>query len=203
MIRAVVFDLGRVLLWFDNGLFLRRLAERSGRTLDEVRAIAHEKLDLIRGFDRGEIAAEDFRAGIGAALGLELEAGEFWPAYADIFSVHAPGLEAARRLRRTNGLKLVLLSNTDPVRYAFVRDRFPEIQFFDAYVLSYEVRLLKPERGIYLEAARRAGCPPGECVFIDDLAENVAGAEAAGMAGIVYTPETDLPAALRRLGIEI
>lgn len=202
MIRAVVFDLGRVLLWFDNGLFLRGLAERSGRTLEDVRAVAHANLDLIRGFDRGEIAAGDFRAGVCAALGLDLGEGEFWSVYADIFTVHAPGLDVARRLRST-GLKLVLLSNTDEVRYAFVRDRFPETQFFDAYVLSYEVRLLKPEPGIYLEAARRAGCPPGECVFIDDLAENVAGAEAVGMAGIVYAPGTDLPAALRKLGVEI
>lgn len=203
MIRAVVFDLGRVLLWFDNGLFLRALAARSGRTRDEVGAIAHEKLDLIRAFDRGEIAAEDFRAGVCAALGVELEAGEFWPMYADIFTVHEPGLEMARRLRRMNGLKLVLLSNTDPVRYEFVRRRFPETQLFDAYVLSYEVGRLKPEPGIYLEAARRAGCRAGECAFIDDLAENVAGAEAVGMAGIVYAPSTDLVAALRRLGLEL
>jgi len=202
VIRAVVFDLGRVLLWFDNGLFLRALAARSGRTAEEVREIAHANLDLIRGFDRGEVAADDFRSGVCAALGVELEDGAFWSAYEDIFSVHGPGLDAARRLRGT-GLKLVLLSNTDPVRYEFVRRRFPETQFFDAYVLSYEVGLLKPEPGIYLEAARRAGCPPEECVFIDDLAENVAGAEAVGMTGIVYAPTTDLATALRRLGIEV
>ncbi len=203
MIRAVVFDLGRVLLWFDNGLFLRALAARSGRTMEEVREIAHANPDLIRGFDSGAVTAEAFRAGVCEALGVELEAEEFWPIYADIFTVHEPGLEAARRLRRMNRLKLVLLSNTDPVRYEFVRRRFPETQFFDAYVLSYEVGRLKPEPGIYLEAARRAGCPPGECVFIDDLAENVAGAEAVGMAGIVYTPSTDLASALRLLGVAI
>ena len=202
MIKAVVFDLGRVLLWFDNGLFIRALAERSGRTAEEVREIAHANLDLIRGFDRGDVAAGDFRTGVCAALGLDLGEGEFWSVYADIFTVHAPGLDVARRLR-SSGLKLVLLSNTDPVRYEFVRSRFPETQFFDAYVLSYELGLLKPEPGIYLEAARRAGCPPEECVFIDDLAENVAGAEAVGMTGIVYAPKTDLAAALRCLGIEV
>ena len=202
MIRAVFFDLGRVLLWFDNGLFLRALAERSGRTVEEVREIAHANLDLIRGFDSGAVTADDFRAGVCSALGLDIEADEFWSVYADIFTVHAPGLDAARRLRST-GLKLVLLSNTDPVRYEFVRRRFPETQFFDAYVLSYEVGRLKPDPGIYLEAARRAGCAPGECVFIDDLAENVAGAEAVGMKGIVYAPTTDLVAALRLLDVEI
>jgi HAD superfamily hydrolase (TIGR01549 family) len=202
VIRAVVFDLGRVLLWFDNGLFLRALAERSGRSVEEVREIAHANLGLIRGFDSGAVTADDFRAGVCSALGLDLEAEEFWSVYADIFTVHAPGLDAARRLRST-GLKLVLLSNTDPVRYEFVRRRFPETQFFDAYILSYEVGRLKPDPGIYLEAARRAGCAPGECVFIDDLAENVAGAEAVGMKGIVYAPSTDLVAALRLLDVEL
>ena len=48
---------------------------------------------------------------------------------------------------------------------------------------------------------RRAGCAVDECVFIDDLPENVEAAVKFGMAGIVYRPETDLAAELRELGL--
>jgi hypothetical protein len=90
---------------------------------------------------------------------------------------------------------------TDPERFGFVMRRFPEILFFDGYVLSYELRLLKPDPAIYRAAARLAGSEPAECVFIDDMEENVKGAAAAGLAGIRYAPETDLAAELRKLGL--
>jgi putative hydrolase of the HAD superfamily len=61
--------------------------------------------------------------------------------------------------------------------------------------------MVKPEPGIYIEAARRAACRLEECVFIDDMPENVEAAVKLGMAGIVYAPETDLAAELEKLGL--
>jgi putative hydrolase of the HAD superfamily len=48
-----------------------------------------------------------------------------------------------------------------------------------------------------------AGRPPGECLFIDDLPENVAGALAAGLHGLVYTDPERLVADLRERGVEV
>ncbi|MDH4271136.1 MAG: HAD family phosphatase, partial [Candidatus Aminicenantes bacterium] len=191
MIRAVIFDMGKVLVWFDNKIFLRKLADRAGLEAEKLRAIVHENLDLVRAFDRGEIAPAEFHQKVCAALGLEIEAGLFFEYYEDIFTMNIPVLQLVRRLKAA-GYRLVLLSNTDVVRYAFIQRRFPETQIFDAYVLSYEVGLMKPELAIYFEAGRRAGVEPQECVFIDDLADNVEAARGAGMHGLHYTPETDL-----------
>ncbi|MHB8094616.1 MAG: HAD-IA family hydrolase, partial [Candidatus Aminicenantales bacterium] len=78
----------------------------------------------------------------------------------------------------------------------------PEVFFFDDYILSFELGIAKPEPGIYREALRRAGCRAGECVFIDDIPENVEAAVKLGIAGIVYRPETDLEAELLKLGLK-
>jgi len=200
MIRAVIFDLGKVLVWFDNKIFLRKLAERAGLDVERLRAIVHENLDLVRAFDRGEISPAEFHRQVCAALGLEIEAGLFFEYYEDIFTTNVPVLGLVGRLRAA-GYKLVLLSNTDVVRYAFIRRRFPETQIFDAYVLSYEVGLMKPDPAIYFEAARRAGSENAECLFIDDLVENVEGARGVGMQALHYTPATDLAAELKNLGL--
>ena len=200
MIRVVIFDMGKVLVWFDNKTFLRKLAEHGGLEVEKVREIAHANLDLIRAFDRGEILPAAFQQRVCAALGLEIDTELFFEYYEDIFTANVPVLELVRRLK-VAGYQLVLLSNTDVVRYAFIQRRFPQTQVFDAYVLSYEVGMLKPEPGIYLEASRRAGAKPADCVFIDDLAENVEAARAAGMHALHYTPETDLAAELRELGL--
>ena len=200
MIRAVVSDLGRVVLWFDNAIFLRRLAERSGRSFDDVKAAVHGDLELIRRFDGGAVTPAAFHARVMEIAGADIPYGEFYEIYNDIFSLNRPAVDVLARVKAA-GYGALLLSNTDPERFAFVRRRFPEIMFFDHYVLSYELKLLKPDPAIYLEAARRAGCVPSECVFIDDMEANVRGAVEAGLAGVVYLPETDLAAELRKLGL--
>jgi putative hydrolase of the HAD superfamily len=200
MIRAVISDLGRVVLWFDNNVFLRKLAALASRPFDEVKAAVHGHVELWRRFDEGTLTTEDFRRAVCAAVGTEVEYGAFYAIYNDIFTLNEPVAAVLRQVSEA-GYRTALLSNTDPERFSFVRKKFPEILFFDDYVLSYELRLIKPDPGIYLEAARRAGCPPAECIFIDDMEENVKGALAAGLQGIHYQPDTDLAADLRKLGL--
>jgi HAD superfamily hydrolase (TIGR01509 family) len=200
MIRTVVSDLGRVVLWFDNNVFLRKLAGRAGKPFPEVKAAVHGDLELIRRFDAGAVTPADFHERVMEVVGANLPYGDFFEMYNDIFSPNTPAIEVLARVKAA-GYKILLLSNTDPERFDFVRGRFPEILFFDGYVLSYELKLLKPDPAIYLAAARLAGCRPAECVFIDDTEENVQGALEAGLAGIHYLPETDLAAELMKLGL--
>jgi HAD superfamily hydrolase (TIGR01509 family) len=201
MLRTVISDLGRVVLWFDNNVFLRKLADRAGKPFDEVKALVHGDLGLVRLFDGGAVTPEGFLERITARVGADMTYDEFFGIYNDIFTPNRPVLDVLARVK-TAGHMTLLLSNTDPERWGFVRRRFPEILFFDGYVLSYELKLLKPDRAIYLAAARMAGSAPAECVFIDDMEENVRGAVEAGLAGVHYRPETDLAAALSGLGLK-
>jgi len=200
MIRAVISDLGRVLLWFDNDVFLRRLAERAGRPFEEVKAAVHGDLRLIRRFDGGALTPTGFYEHVITLVGADMNYDEFFGMYNDIFSLNRPVAQLLSRVRQA-GYRALLLSNTDPERFGFVIRRFPELQIFDGYVLSYELGLLKPDPAIYIATARLAGCPPSECVFIDDIEENVRGAEAVGMTGVHYRPQADLEAELRELGL--
>ena len=63
-------------------------------------------------------------------------------------------------------------------------DVFPEL--FDAWVISSEVGMRKPEERIFLLAAGKLGLPPQQCVFIDDIQANVDAATALGMAGVLH-----------------
>lgn len=201
MIRAVISDLGRVVLWFDNNVFLGNLAERAGKPFEEVKAVVHGDLRLIRAFDGGAVTPAGFLERVTAAVGADMPYADFFAIYNDIFTPNPAAIEVLSRVK-TAGTKTLLLSNTDPERFGFVRRRFPEILFFDGYVLSYELKLLKPDPAIYLAAARLAGADPSECVFIDDMEENVKGAVATGLVGILYRPETDLEGELKKLGLK-
>ena len=200
MIRAVISDLGRVVLWFDNNIFLRKLANHAGRPFDQVKAAVHGDLELLRRFDGGAVSPAGFHARVLEIVGADLPYADFFAMYNDIFTLNGPVAEVLGRVKAA-GYKALLLSNTDPERFGFVRRRFPEVGLFDAFVLSYELKLLKPDPAIYLTASRLAGAAPSECVFIDDMEENVKGAADAGLAGIHYTPATDLAAELKKLGL--
>jgi len=200
MISAVISDLGRVVLWFDNNIFLRKLADRAGKPFADIKAAVHGDLELVRRFDGGAITPAGFHARVMALVGAKIPYEEFYGMYNDIFTPNPAAIDVLARVKAA-GYKLLLLSNTDPERFGFVRRRFPEVGLFDGFALSYELELLKPDPAIYMAAAGAAGSRPGECVFVDDMEENVRAAVATGLAGVHYLPETDLAAELRKLGL--
>ena len=58
--------------------------------------------------------------------------------------------------------------------------------------LSYEIGVMKPNPAIYLAATENVGTPPEHCLFVDDLQDNVDGAQAVGMQGIRFENATRL-----------
>jgi putative hydrolase of the HAD superfamily len=100
--------------------------------------------------------------------------------------------------------RLVLLSNTNELHAAFFQRSFADVlRHFDHLVLSFEIGIRKPLAGFFEHCQRLAGAAPQDCIFIDDLPDNVGAAQALGWHGIVYKPGNDLPGALERLGVHI
>ena len=91
-------------------------------------------------------------------------------------------IEAVRRAH-ASGIKTGLISNSWGPS-GFSRDDLGDL--FDAVLISGEVGMRKPDAEIFLHAAELLGLEPGQCVFVDDLAQNAEGAKAAGMEAIVH-----------------
>lgn len=199
MISTIISDFGRVVLWFDNTSFYQKMTAYCSKSVDEIREIVHRSAEFYELFDRGELTPRQFYERAIALLGADIGYDEFVAAYIDIFSRNQPVLDLYKKLK--GRYKLMLLSNTDPLRFGFARGKFPDAMFFDDYVLSYEVRALKPGPKIYQEAVKKSGVPAASCVFIDDMEENVEGAAAVGLKTILYKRDTDLRSALRALGV--
>lgn len=80
-------------------------------------------------------------------------------------------------------------------REAAIFDRFRDI------VVSGTERLIKPDPAIYALALDRFGLAPGEALFVDDRADNVAAGEAAGLVGHHFSDAATLRADLIRYGL--
>jgi HAD superfamily hydrolase (TIGR01509 family) len=92
-----------------------------------------------------------------------------------------PQMYDLMRTVRKGGFRTCLLSNSWG-RVAYPRDIFPEL--FDAWVISAEVGMRKPEERIFRHAAGLLGLSPEQCVFIDDIEATVDAATALGMVGV-------------------
>ena len=95
---------------------------------------------------------------------------------------------------RARGLPLYALSNFSAETFPHARRRFAFLEWFDGLVISGEVGLLKPDPRIYRLLFERFGIDPGRGLFIDDVADNVAGAQAVGLSALRFST----PEALRR-----
>jgi FMN phosphatase YigB (HAD superfamily) len=200
VIEAIVSDLGNVLLRFDNSVFYRAISRISGRPAADIEATVGRNLDLLTLFEKGAVSPLDFYRNAGDLLEIAAGYEEFFSAYCEGVFTPVPSVsDLFRRLKPR--YRMILLSNTDVIRWTHIKTKFPEILFFDDYVLSFDVGAKKPQIEIYLEAIRAGGAAPERTVFIDDVPANVAGAERAGMKGILFESGADLEPKLRALGV--
>jgi len=200
LIKAILFDLGRVLVPFDFRRGYERLEEHCGIPAAEIPRRIGET-DLVHRFEKGLLGAEEFVAALTAHLGLRISYTEFCGIWTSIFLPHTlvpesliQGLAAKYRM--------VLLSNTNPIHFEMVRETYPLLRHFHAFVLSHEARSMKPEPEIYRKAIAAAGCLPEECFFTDDVAEFVAGARAAGIDAVQFENSDQLQRDLKARGVE-
>jgi len=199
--RGLLVDFGGVLTTnaFDS---FRDFCRREGLDENRVKELFRanpEGLGLLRRLERGELTEDEFSAQFGPLLGIEDHAGLVDRLFAGMAPDEA--MVAAVKAAKRAGVKTGLISNSwGAGRYD--RDAFPEL--FDGVVISGEVGLHKPEPEIYHLGAERVGLPPGECVFVDDLKENCAGAEAVGMTAVLHRgAEGSIAEVERLLGVAL
>ena len=87
----------------------------------------------------------------------------------------------------TSDHRLFALSNMGQVGYEHLQRQHGIWSRFEASVVSCLVNLVKPEPEIFLYLLDQYGLAPEDTVFIDDMAENTAAAEALGIRAIHYT----------------
>src|SRR5690606_19842598 len=110
-------------------------------------------------------------------------------------------LEAVAAARRA-GVRTGLISNSWGEALVYDRERLGDL--FDAWVISHEVGLRKPDPEIYAIAAERIGVEPEGCVFVDDLGGNLKPARAMGMATVKHaSASATIPALEELLGVPL
>ncbi len=197
--KAVIFDLGRVLVHFDFKRGYRALEGLCPYAAAEIPARIAPS-GLVERFETGLVEPREFVDQLCSMLSLGLDYERFCEIWSCIFT------EALIPESLLEGLasryRLLLLSNTNAIHFEMLRANYWYLlRHFHDLVLSYQVRAMKPQPAIYQAAIERAGCRPEECFFTDDIAEYVDGARHAGIDAVQFQSARQIEEELDRRGI--
>lgn len=196
-IKAVIFDLGGVLVRTEDRTPRENLAGRLGMTYDELSRLIYES-ESARLATVGETTAQEHWEFVRNALNLTTE--EFLSVPRDFWGgdrLDTVLVDYIRSLR--SGYKTALLSNAwDNLRQTLIHE-WQIDGIFDQLIISAEVGTAKPAPRIYQIALERLNLTPDDAVFVDDFVENVEGARAVGLYSIHFQDPGRARAELERL----
>jgi putative hydrolase of the HAD superfamily len=201
VIKAVIFDFGKVICDFDIGIFLDRAAAYSSNSAQSLRSAMNSLKDVAIRYETGLMTSDDYYLEICRAASLRMPRDEFIRAYADIFTPIPTTFDLIRQLAPR--YRLGLLSNTGEWHFEYAirtTDIFP---LFDTVTLSYEAKSMKPDHRIYEDALGKLGLPAAACAYIDDIQENVDAGRLLGLRAIHFTTPLALRSELQRIGVEV
>lgn len=117
----------------------------------------------------------------------------YWNRWDEMLPGEVPGMrQLIQRLKASGKYAIYGLSNWSMETFPQARERFEVLQLIDKYVVSGDVKLIKPDPRIFQLLMNRYGLKAEECTFVDDNPDNVEAARKLGMQGKVFTGAENL-----------
>jgi len=198
-VRAVVLDLGNVVLNYDHGRSAREIARISGCGEKEVESFIFGSLK--DRFNRGQLTGEEFFGLIKDRFNLKISFEDFRLVWSDIFSENLDVTGALPELCKN--YPVYLLTNTDILHFEYILANFPVVSKFNRVFASYQMEIAKPDRGIYQRALAEVGLPADAVLYVDDEPAFAEAARLCGLNALLYRPGMIFRNELIKFGISI
>jgi epoxide hydrolase-like predicted phosphatase len=201
-VRALLFDLGGVIIDFDFTRAFRFWASRAGcdsRMIEDAFSLdgAYEQ------HERGEIVAATYFATLRQTLGIDISDADFVAGWNDVYLGLIRGIGEVLSAAQQQ-FPLFAFTNSNPTHQSVWEVRYAEeLKPFQTIFVSSDLGLRKPDPEAFQFVAKRMGLRPEEILFFDDSSENVKGAQSVGMQGVVVDSSEGVRRELSRMGIVI
>lgn len=196
MIKAVIFDLGGVVLKNAMAVVYKKTSETFNIDLETLK---NQARPLTREWQINKIPSEEFWKRLAATLKVDAKSlKDIWDkTFAENSLPNEEVMEIVKEIKE-RGYKVALLSNTVEPHENYNKKR-GDFDLFPQVFLSNEIGMRKPDKNIYEYVAKAMGVKFEECVFIDDEEVNVEAARKLGIHAILFKNVTQLKEELEKV----
>ena len=197
--KAVVFDLGGVLIDWDPRYLYRKLLADEAAVEEFLATVCTPEWNAEQ--DRGRPFAE----GVAELVERHPVHAAAITAYHERWTEMLGGdiagtVELLDELRDT-GVPLYALTNWSAETFGIARERYQFLEWFDGVLVSGEERMIKPDPAIFRLLLDRFGLDPGAAFYVDDSPANVAAAGELGFDAVRFTGPEQLRRDLEARGL--
>ncbi len=196
MIKAIIFDLGGVVINFNNTPYYKYLSKEGGLSLKTIRHVIEDV--TLPDFEKGKITLQQFEKNTAIKLGMKQNRIRWLEFYKETVMFNYDVIELITTLHKE--YITGYLSNVDISRYLYTI-KIMNMDLFDFKFASCYIKLRKPDIKIYKKVIKELKLPSKEIIFIDDREENVNSAIKAGINGIHFKDRRTLDIELSKLGL--
>lgn len=197
MINVIIFDVSGILISSDEKDTLDYYSNKLNIPLENIQKAHNKYMD---GYEMGELTDEEYEELFFGELGVDVDP-EYWEVK---LSFKEKFVEMYTLVRTLGGAYSVyFVSNEGRGYWKMVDDKFKISEIFIDGVVSYQLRVRKPDTKIFKMLIAKYKLVAEECLFIDDNEKNLRGAESLGMKTLHFTNLGQLKEDLRRLGVKL
>lgn len=195
--RTAFFDLGNVVVFFQIPKMLRNVSEVTGVPPSTV---YDHWMHLGPAYESGHLSTEELYQAAKKFAVRSFSLQEFMGAVSSLFSPNKE-LEPVLFSLKSQGIRLIALSNTNECHFNWLYSNYPVLRLFDDYVLSHRVGAAKPDPRIFHYALSKVSESPKECFYTDDVPEFISAAKKLGMDAELFKDVPLLKAQLGKRGL--
>lgn len=196
MIKNIIFDLGNVLVGVDFEKSKKSILSQ-GVSEKEYRDFFNK--NVRRRFESGGFKTSAFMDLAYRALGKKITKVKLKELFQDMFFELPEMRNFVEKLSKSKKYKIFLFSNTNSLHFNYIRKKFAYINLVDKFILSYKLKMVKPDERIYRSVLKKYKLRPDETLFIDDLKDNCVSAGKFGIRTICYINYTSFLKQFRKI----
>jgi len=199
-IKAIIFDLGKVIFDLSFDRVYQSWANSSGREFEEIKSQFGFD-DMFNKFEKNEISSMQFRRAILKKLDIELSDEDFDKGWCNLYLDKYPDIDDLL-IRLKTKYKLVALTNTNAIHNDAWRIKYADtLDHFEKIFSSHELTTRKPESKIFQIVLDYLDLNPEQTLFLDDNIDNINGAKGIGISTILVMSNQQMKKDLKHLGI--
>ena len=188
----IILDMGNVLLEWNKDKILQGISDTKKDYLILDKSIFQS--GLWETLDLGTISREELVLKVVSMIGrtYQKKVEEViwnWPNYIEIFTEVFPILSEVKK----KGHRIFVLSNTSKVFYDLLEEQLSPIkELLDGFVLSCDIKAIKPDLAMFEEILDKYQLDPTNCVFLDDIEDNTIAAQKLGIKSYQVKKRSDV-----------